>query len=385
MPHRNNFDFVRLMAATFVIVGHAYALLDLPGTPSFLRDSVSTYAVKVFFVLSGYLVVTSWLHDPNVRRFLVKRALRIWPALIVVVTLSAVVIGPLVTTLSIEEYFAHPAFGRYFETIQFYVHYALPGVFETNIYPNAMNGSLWSLPAEVAMYLLILTCGLVTIWLSRRAFALVWSGMTAAILALHASVFVFGVTSFQSMVIYATSVQALIEVAPYFMVGGCIALAGCRLPLRPLAAIGLLGLGVWLAEQPWPVEPLLVPITAYAVIALGTASFPWINRTGQFGDISYGVYLWGFPIAQLLSWKFGHDLSLWVHMVLTIVFTYTVAFASWHMVEKPALGFKPRAGRSARVGPSGFVPRAPGNLDTARSALPSGVRRADHQALSRGE
>lgn len=119
MNHRNNFDFIRIVAATLVIVGHAYALLALPGTPEFFRSSVSTFAVKVFFVLSGYLVVTSWLHDPSVLRFITKRALRIWPALIAVVTLSAVVIGPLVTTLPLVDYVAHPAFGRYFETILF--------------------------------------------------------------------------------------------------------------------------------------------------------------------------------------------------------------------------------------------------------------------------
>lgn len=348
MTHRNNFDFIRLVAATLVIVGHAYALLALPGTPVFFRSSVSTFAVKVFFVLSGYLVVTSWLHDPHVLRFLVKRALRIWPALIAVVTLSAMVIGPLVTSLPLADYFAHPAFGRYFETIRFYVHFALPGVFETNIYPHAVNGSLWSLPAEIAMYFLVLACGVATMWFPRRAFVLVWGGLTAIILAVHASVFVFGVSTFRPMVVYATSVQAVIEVAPYFMLGGCIALAGRRLPLRARVAVGLLAIGMVLARSPWPVEPLLVPVTAYAVIALGTASFPVINQTGRFGDISYGVYLWGFPVAQTLSWRFGHDLSLGVHMALTILLTYGVALASWHLIERPALAFKPRRIPAAR-------------------------------------
>lgn len=355
MNHRNNFDFIRIVAATLVIVGHAYALLALPDTPVFFRSSVSTFAVKVFFVLSGYLVVTSWLHDPSILRFITKRALRIWPALIAVVTLSALVIGPLVTTLPLVDYFAHPAFGLYFETISFYVHFTLPGVFETNIYPNAVNGSLWSLPAEVAMYLLVLACGMVTMWFPRRAFALAWCGLTMIIIALHAIIFVLGVSAFTHMVVYATSVQAVIEVAPYFMLGGCIALAGSRLPLRPLVALVLLGVGMVLARSPWPVEPLLVPITAYAVIALGTASFPVINRTGRFGDISYGVYLWGFPVAQLLSWQFGHDLSLGSHIALTILLTYGVALASWHLIERPALQFKPSSTLNSRNRKSGGI------------------------------
>lgn len=205
------------------------------------------------------------------------------------------------------------------------------------------------------MYLLVMACGMFTMWLPRRAFALVWGGLTMIILALHASIFLLGVSAFTPMVIYATSVQAVIEVAPYFMIGGSIALAGNRLPLRPLVALVLMGVGMVLARSPWPVEPLLVPITAYAVIALGNASFPVINRTGRFGDISYGVYLWGFPVAQLLSWRFGHDLPLSSHIVLTILLTYGVALASWHLIERPALTFKPSATLRSRNRKSGVT------------------------------
>jgi peptidoglycan/LPS O-acetylase OafA/YrhL len=346
MTNRNNFDFIRLVAATMVIIGHAYALLALPGVPVFFRSSVSAYAVKVFFVISGFLVVTSWRNDPHVLRFLIKRALRIWPALVIVVVLSALVIGPLVTNLPLDVYFAHPAFDGYFHNIRFHIRYALPGVFETNIYPYAVNGSLWSLPVELAMYLVVPACGAATMKLPSCAFAMAWGTLTAIALAVHTSVFVFGATFVQGMVIYATSVPAAVEISPYFMVGGCIALAGRWLPLVPLVGLGLLGVGIWLAGSPWSVEPLLVFITSYAVIALGTASFPLINRTGQFGDISYGVFLWGFPIAQILSWIFGYGLSLWEHTGLTIVLSYAAALASWHLVEKPALSFKPRAKNS---------------------------------------
>lgn len=350
MKHGNNFDFIRLMAATTVIIGHAYALLALPGTPGFFRVSVSTYAVKIFFVLSGYLVVKSWVHDPHAWRFIAKRGLRILPALAGVVVLSAVVMGPLVTTLSVYEYFTHIQFWLYFSNLHFLIAYSLPGVFMDNIYPHAVNGSLWSLPAEVFMYFLVLTTGLITAFLAKSRFTLLWILLTIVVLALNTLAFGFGSDIFVGKVVYGTSVFAVVEVAPYFMVGGCLYLLRDVIRQNALVAIGLMVIGYFLAKTAYPVELALIFITSYAVITLGNLSTPLINQFGRYGDISYGVYLYGFPVAQLLSWQYGHDLSLYTHIILTIAISYVFAFASWHLLEKRALKLKPRAHRTAPSG-----------------------------------
>lgn len=350
----NNFDFVRLMAASLVIVGHAYPLLAHPNLPFFLHTSISTYAVKLFFALSGFLIVASWTHDPNAGRFLAKRMLRIFPALILVVVLSACVLGPLVTRLPLAEYFGHSMFGDYFLNLRLYIAYALPGVFETNVYPNAVNGSLWSLPAEFFMYLLVLAAGLVARALRVVSFAVVWGGLTLAFMALNMVELHFQAGWFTGAVFYATLVQSVIEVAPYFMIGGCIQLARRWLPLSPMVAIVAMAGAVGIASAGLYAEPLFILITSYAVIALGSASTPVLRDFGRFGDLSYGTYLYGFPVAQTLSWGFGDRLSFVGHILLALVISLLFAFASWHLVEKRALRIKPKAQAGTMPRPQGI-------------------------------
>lgn len=343
-PHAsNNFDFVRLMAASMVIVGHAYPLLAHPDMPYFLHTSISTYAVKMFFALSGFLIVASWTHDPNAGRFLAKRVLRIFPALILVVVLSACVLGPLVTRLPLSEYFGHSMFGDYFLNLRLYISYSLPGVFEANVYPNAVNGSLWSLPAEFFMYLLVLAAGLVARGLRVVRFPMVWGALTLAFMALNLVELHFQAGWFTGAVVYATPVQSVIEVAPYFMIGGCIQLARGWLPLSPLVGILVMAGAVWVASTGVYAEPLFILITSYTVIAVGSASTPVLRDFGRFGDLSYGTYLYGFPVAQTLSWGFGDRLPFVGHMLLALVISLMLAFASWHLVEKRALRIKPKA------------------------------------------
>lgn len=339
----NNFDFIRLMAASLVIVGHAYPLLGHEGLPYFLHTSISTYAVKVFFALSGFLIVASWTHDPHARRFLLKRVLRIFPALILVVLLSAFVLGPLVTRLPLAEYFGHSMFGDYFMNLRLYIAYSLPGVFETNTYPNAVNGSLWSLPAEFFMYLLVLGSGLLARWLSVAGFAVVWGALTAAFFGLNLAEVHYQTGWTAGMVVYATPVISVIEVGPYFMVGGCIQLARRWLPLSPVAALVLMAGCVAIAQSGVYAEPLFILVTSYSVIALGSASTPVLRRFGRWGDLSYGVYLYGFPVAQTLSWAFGDRLPFAAHILLALAISAVFAFASWHLVEKRAMRIKPKA------------------------------------------
>ena len=153
MSKNNNFDLLRLFGAALVVYGHSYPLTGA-AAPGFAANPVGTIGVKIFFVVSGYLVAQSWVRDSHLVRFAVRRGLRIFPALTVVVLVSVFFLGPVFTSLPLDEYFPHPLTSAYLRNIVLYISYALPGVFEHNTYPAAVNGSLWSLPAEFAMYLL---------------------------------------------------------------------------------------------------------------------------------------------------------------------------------------------------------------------------------------
>lgn len=151
----NNFDFLRFFAAALVLFAHSYPLVgrreDEPLTLLTGYEKGGSIAVGVFFVMSGYLIASSWLASSSPKSFLIKRALRIFPALIVAVLLSAFVIGPLVTQFDLGRYLAADGTWTYLQNILLVTRYELPGVFTGNLYPDVVNGSLWTLPLEVLM------------------------------------------------------------------------------------------------------------------------------------------------------------------------------------------------------------------------------------------
>lgn len=178
--HSNNFDAIRIAAALAVLVSHHYAL-TAQAEPSFLGlHTWGGTAVIVFFVISGYLVTSSWYNDPSALRFAQRRILRIWPALAVVVVLTAYGLGAWVTSLPLMEYWKHRATLDYLLNIKLNVHYVLPGVFESNPYPRGVNGSLWTIPLEVRCYVVMALAGLLGlmrirgVWMLLIAAYLVW-------------------------------------------------------------------------------------------------------------------------------------------------------------------------------------------------------------------
>jgi peptidoglycan/LPS O-acetylase OafA/YrhL len=175
IKHANSFDFARLWAALLVLYSHAFAIGGAPEPVIAGFCSLGSLGLLIFFSISGYLVSMSWLSDGSVVRFAIRRSLRIFPALTVVILLSTFVLGPIVATVPMRVYFHHPATYRYLANIGLYVSYYLPGCFEHVPIANAVNGSLWSLPAEVLMYIILGGLGWVSL-LKRRVFMLAFCG-----------------------------------------------------------------------------------------------------------------------------------------------------------------------------------------------------------------
>jgi len=161
MLHKdNNLNLLRLIAAFMVLYAHSFAFYG-NSPPVFLGlTSYGGLGIDIFFIISGYLIVKSWDSTPSAINFLSKRALRIFPALVVVVLMSMLVLGPIFTTLSIGEYFAHPQFLPHLKNIILSPVFYLPGVLEHARVPNAVNGSLWSLPVEFFMYVVVMGLGI---------------------------------------------------------------------------------------------------------------------------------------------------------------------------------------------------------------------------------
>lgn len=319
---RNNFDALRLIAALTVMVGHAWALTGVPRAPLLGGHLIHHDAVYVFFAISGYLIASSWARSPHPLRFLRNRVLRIVPALAVVVLVTVFVIGPLVTTDA--GYFGRPATWSYLGNIGMVAQYRLPGVFESNP-TTSVNGALWTLGAEFACYLGVLAVGL----LARRRAPLVFAVLIVPLIAL-------------SLMPGALpkGLPAVATAMVFFAGGAALTAPGLARFVRPIPAVALLVVwavaGVLWGEAGKAIAWLAVP---YAVVALGTRSTPVLRDAGRFGDFSYGLYLWGFPLQQLVVLMLG-PLPIWLDLLIVVPLTLAAAMLSWHLVERRALALK---------------------------------------------
>lgn len=330
MSHSNNLTFLRWLAAGMVLYGHSFVFLGLP-EPLFMGwVHLGPLGVYIFFAISGYLVAQSWESDPHPLRFLQRRALRIFPGLIVCTVLSIVLLGALLTSLPLFDYYSHPYTRGYLSNIALYITFYLPGVFETNRVANAVNGSLWSLPAEFSMYLALALLGLLRI---PRA------GWVAVAVGLMLLAKLWAMQATDMLVVYRTDLRQVVGCGVYFWVGAVYYRYGLRRIFSTtsifLTIIAWLCLSRWLelfVMGSWLALPFLA-------LALGLASNSWLSRLANY-DYSYGIYIYAFPIQQTIA-KFWPNMPISIYLFVCTTATLIFAALSWHMIERPALRLKP--------------------------------------------
>ncbi len=335
-----SFDAMRLGLALIILLSHAKLITGSANSTLHLADGavvitgfsrpLKVALVPIFFALSGFLVTGSALRLHQLKPFFMARALRIFPALTIEVALSALVLGPIFTALPLKDYFSSSEFFSYFGNILGFVHFELPGVFKSNP-STTVNANLWTLPSEFYCYL-ILGIALALGFLRRpQIFLSVIFVMLAA--ALAASLLVgFCVTPG----IYPTPVIVI-----YFLIGAALFILRDQLPANWTlfflsAALAYLSL---MLPQAIFVSPVFV---VYCTICLGTSDLLRWDALKQH-DYSYGIYLYGYPIAQALLTTFpifrGHPYPF---MLLAALSTVCFAAASWTWIEKPMLMLKKR-------------------------------------------
>ena len=337
--HDNCFDALRILAAMTVIYGHAHPLSGMHD-PAVLGNSVQALAVKIFFIVSGFLVSQSWASDPRPVPYLAKRALRIFPGLLLLLLLSALVMGPMLTSLPLAEYFSNPGVHRYvWMNMALYPVYHLPGLFEANVYPHAVNGSLWSLPVEFLMYLTLpVVYALSRVERSNRLLVVFTLALCGA------SIYLVRIAQPpQPIVFWGNSLVSILDAAPYFFIGSLFAVTRMRAWLDPVVALFLVGVLLLLQPQgAVAMEVALYLVGPYAVLSLATRGHWVLSSAGRFGDPSYGLYLYGWPVQQSVFAIMGTDMSPLANTLISGPVAMLFAYGSWHLVEKRALRLKPR-------------------------------------------
>ena len=320
----DNFDFLRLFAACLVLFSHQYSVLGQTEPALYSGRNLGNVGVLIFFSISGYLVTQSWCRDPHAMRFILKRFLRIWPGIAVVTLLCAFVLGPIVTTLPWKTYFAAPEFFDYLGNLRLVrLIYVLPGVFETNPYPQVVDGPLWTISIELRWYLILLAVGLAG-FLHKR-----W------LVAASSAAFVFWY-----FVVENGAMKAQYEFGLFFCAGACLALFREEWQERPFALLAIGAATAMAACIFGRYNLALVCALPIFIVLAGTRSTPVLNRFGRFGDFSFGIYIYAFPVQQTIAWATGNSLSFAYGLTLSALVTLVCAVLSWHLVEHPALGLK---------------------------------------------
>lgn len=329
----NNFDAIRIIAASMVLFSHHFALTGQM-EPSFLGvHSLGGLAVAIFFIISGYLVAMSWQRDPSVWRFALRRVLRIWPALTAALVVTAYGLGAWVSKLPLMEYWSHPATAQYLHGLWMKIHFVLPGVFENNPYPLGVNGSLWTIPYEVRCYIVLGLMGMLGL--------LRWRPVLLACIAVYMAWFLARSNADVTGIVHYGR-----ELSAFFLMGVALFTvngAWQRHPGRWALVLGSATAVAWACG--WKHTAVLIGLP-FAVLWFGTRSTPIVRAAGRWGDPSYGIYLFAFPIQQTVILYTWPSLGFATTMVLAWVLTTLLAYLSWHGLEKQALKFKPS--KSAR-------------------------------------
>jgi peptidoglycan/LPS O-acetylase OafA/YrhL len=330
----NNVLAIRYAAAASVILFHCYALtgrwLDEPLYAAFAPMNLGSLGVEVFFVLSGFLVTQSWLQHPSAKAFAMARVLRIYPALVAATVFTIVVAGAS-GTLTWAEYLSSPTTWRYFVRTASGIDVVdkLPGVFADNPFPYAANGSLWTLPVELRLYVLVGLAGVVGLLARRGAWLIAAIALCLAMVA------------WPDLVPLDPNTRGTRLAAFLFVLGSLACVWRRHVPLSLPGAAGARALPLLDVHGFARDGPLFALLLTYVVLVV--AYHPALRIPGLPGkpDYSYGLYVYAFPIQQTLV-RLAPDIAPPLLFVAAVVLTLAVAALSWHALEAPALRLKSR-------------------------------------------
>jgi peptidoglycan/LPS O-acetylase OafA/YrhL len=333
----NNLNILRLIAAILVIVNHGYGFEGYEADPlkKLTGDlSIGNLGVLIFFLISGYLITQSWIKNPEPSYFMLNRVLRIYPALICVVLVSVFLVGPAFTSLSISAYFSDPATYEYLWNLSLLkMKLTLPGVFDGKGTPHIVNLPLWTLVFEFSMYIVALVLGLAGLLTSHSRKALVlW------FLFIVANVYYMTHIPL-NLYILKINVNYFTLFFIYFFGGALYFLYQHKIPMKPaiLAMLAVLWLFSFRSIAFSLVSFLFI---SYSVFFMGFHMKQFGLFVTRHGDYSYGTYLYGYIVQNILYHFFADRLGLFTGIVASLLLVLPVAMLSWHLVESKAIKLK---------------------------------------------
>ena len=328
----NNLNIIRLLLALMVIFSHSFPLAlgygDGGNEPlkiwTHRQESFGTVAVDMFFFISGFLVTASWLRSKSMQDYLMKRVLRIYPGFIVAMGFTSVLIWAFCPEFRAQVVNSYDWLVLLLQDLLFLSKSSIvyQGIFSGNPFPGMANQSLWTIPNEFSCYLIVLAIGLFCLFKHRLLIV-----VAVLFVYAHYSISLFGGVSLSE------------EYFMSFLIGITAWLWRDKIPFSKLIACGcLIVLLVTSQFRPWLL--VIIPIIgSYCVLCLAYGPKLLLSNWADKTDLSYGTYLYAFPIQQMLamSTSLRHP---WIIFILATPATLLVAWLSWNLVEKRFLAMK---------------------------------------------
>jgi peptidoglycan/LPS O-acetylase OafA/YrhL len=325
---KNNFDFLRLLLAVIVAIVHLSVLSKvefLSGINTYLSSGV---AVDSFFVISGFLIFMSYESSKSITNYISKRLRRIFPGYIAVILFCSVIFYFASTKSGLFNYFNL----EYIKYIVFnvltlnFLQPTLPGVFENNQL-QAVNGALWTIKIEVMFYMVVPLIAYI-ITKSNKLFVIV----TIYILSILYSYGMIYLNANTGLEIFIKLERQLPGQLAFFISGAAIYYFYRYFYMKRFKLLAL-SLVILLINNYITEVYMFYPASLAIIVLFFATIFKYLGNFGQYGDLSFGVYIWHFPIIQImLSYNLFSNQLIGVGMFITC--TFIASYISWHLIEK---------------------------------------------------
>lgn len=329
MNNKNCFDFLRFFFALDILLAHLWELSENKNLLFLSNYTNSAIGVQGFFVISGFLVAKSYTNTPSIKQYFIKRAKRILPAYFFIIIFSTVVLS-LFSTYSFSDYFSDSSTYKYFGwNIIFlnFVHPCLPGLFSNNLL-CAVNGSLWTLKVEEGFYVILP----IIFYLIRK-----FKKPTLILILLYISSLIY----WYVMQVYFNKpllAKQLPGYISYFSVGIFIFLNYDAF-IKNKLKIAIVSILIILISNYYYFDiNFLYPLAYGTFVILAAYTLSFLNNFGKYGDFTYGLYIFHFPIIQLFrNYNLFEKYNSYLMAVLVLLITFIFAVFSWFFIEKKFL------------------------------------------------
>jgi peptidoglycan/LPS O-acetylase OafA/YrhL len=326
MNNKNCFDFLRFFFAVNILLAHLCELSQSKSLGFLSCFSNSSIAVKGFFVISGFLVAKSYVNTPSLKEYFIKRAKRILPAYIIVLLISTICLS-LFSKFSFSTYFSNTSIYQYLgwnALFLNFMHPCLPGLFENNLI-CAVNGALWTLKVEEGFYIVLPLIFYAIHQLKKPLLILV-------------SLYLFSILYWFVMDFYFNQPLLAKQLPGYlaYFATGIFIFLNFNYVLQHknklfFLSVVLLGISIFINIQ----IDLLFPAAFGSIVIIAAYSLSFLNNFGKYGDFTYGLYIYHFPIIQLFrQYNLFEKYNPIIMSVAVILITMFFAVFSWFFIEK---------------------------------------------------